>query len=333
VWSGVDVAKDFIDTALWPKDHPIELSAMRRLPVKRFDRTPEGVAAFFAWAEARLGATPRVVMEATGGYSIELAAWMLAERPDCLPAIVNPRTAKHYMKSIEPRDSTDQTAARALARYGVEREPSPYEPPSRIRAELRHVTRYRQTVVEMRGAEQQRLDMAVGAPADLRRMMAERVRQMRRQEKKLEARIKTLVRRDPSLLADVELLRTIRGVDWITAATVLAEVGDLRRFVRARQLTAFVGVNPVRRQSGSSVRGRTRLSRMGPARVRRVLHLAARSAVTGENQWSRQYRALQDSGKTKMAALGAIMRKLLCVMRAMLISGQPWRPDRDEACG
>jgi transposase len=325
LWSGVDVAKEWFDASVWLPNQPLELSAMRRLPVKRFERTPEGVGQFVEWARQRLGGTPRVVMESTGSYSLELAVWLVVEDSTTAPAIINPRQAKDYMKSIEPRNSTDQTAARALARYGVEREPAPYEPPTAERRRLRELTRYRQDVVEMRQAQELRLE-ELGTGSPVAKMVRANIKQLRGHEERLKKDIIVWIQQTPRFCEDVELLRTIFGVDWIVAATVIAELGDLRRFGRARQMTAFGGVTPGRKESGKSVKGKTRMVKIGSRHLRRVLHLAARCAINGDNDWARLYEKLLAAGKTKMAALGAIMRKMLCVMRAMLISGKPYDP-------
>lgn len=324
LWSGIDVAKAWFDAALWPAGHPLELSAMRRLPLKRFDNSAEGVDLFFAWCDEQLGATPRVVMESTGSHSAHLAEWMLERRAQSAPAIINPRRAKDYLQSLEPRNSTDETAARGLARYGVEREPAPFEPPAPERKRLRELTRYRQSLVEQRQAEQQRL--AELTPGSLPAQIAKRhIKQMDKDEERLNDEIEAAVQATPKMKADVALLRSIFSVDWISASIIMAELGDLRRFRRARQMTAFAGLTPRRRQSGSSVRGRSRLSKMGSARVRRILHLSARCAINGDNQWAQLYKDLIARGKPKMSALGVIMRKILCAMRAILISNQPYQ--------
>jgi len=332
LWSGVDVAKEWFDAAVWPASHPIDVRQMRRLPTMRFERTREGVGAFFAWAEKLLGATPRVVMEATGSFSPELAVWMIAQRPACRPAIINPKTAKATIATLDPRNNTDPIAARALARYGVERAPAPYEPPTPERRALRELTRYRVTVVEQRQAQQMRLQEGPHHPT-VKRMIGDDVRRLERQEKKLGDEIRALIGASPTLGADIELLRSIYGVDWIVAATVLAELGDLRRFEQARQLTAFAGVATGRKESGKSIHGRARMCKMGSSAVRRALCMAARCAVRGKNEWADHYKRLLDAGKTKRAAEGAIMRKMLVAMRAILISGKPYEAHYKAACG
>ena len=137
--------------------------------------------------------------------------------------------------------------------------------------------------------------------------------------------MKALVNHDEELKRDVTLLTSIYGVAFINATTILAELGDLRRFALGRQLTAFAGMSPRHRDSGSSVHGRSRLCKQGNPRVRQSLYLSAMVAIRGNNQFRQTYLRLLDEGKAKMVALAAIMRKLLVLMRAILINGQAYQ--------
>lgn len=97
-----------------------------------------------------------------------------------------------------------------------------------------------------------------------------------------------------------------------------------RADARARQLTAFAGVSPRHEESGTSVRKRTRMSKQGSSRIRRTLYMSAMTVIRGDSDLADFYHRLLDEKKTEMAALGAVMRKLLVVMRAILISGEPY---------
>lgn len=334
VWSGLDVSKASFDTALHVPHPNGQARDLRDLPIKTFARTPEGAGEFLAWADAHLagGAVPgepqpilRVVMEATGRYSEELAVWLLAERPSISPAIVNPQQACHFRKSLNFRNNTDRIAARALAQYGVDRQPAPYEPPSAEHAELRGLSRYRTTLVEQLVAEKNRAGEGSDS-AVVRRLQKSRLEKLQRDIKRIEKEMKTVVAKHPDLERDAKLIDSIYGVGFITAVAVLAELGDLRRFTRGRQLSAFVGTAPCNQESGSSVRRKPRMSKAGEPRIRALLYMCAMVAVGGDNDFADTYHRLIAAGKPKKAALGAVMRKLLLVMRAIVISGKPYNP-------
>ena len=323
-WVGCDVAKATFDAALWTRPETGRPRELKELPVRSFERSPAGVRACVEWVAARLGHGDfRVVMEATGKYSTELAAWMIALRPALAPAIVNPETARRFAQSLALGNKTDRGDARALARYGAERLPVAFEPPSAERAELRDLTRHRLAVIETRVAEENRAKEPSASPL-VRKLLARHVAQLRRDEARLETAMAKCIAANAELDRDARLLTGIHGVGFVTAASVLAELGDLRRFPRARQLVAFAGVNPRHERSGSSVRRPGRLSKRGSSRVRRTLYMAALSVTRGNSELADFYRHLIETGKTKMSALGALMRKLLVVMRAVVISGRPY---------
>lgn len=325
-WAGCDVSKATFEAAVIhpvPADMPARAGA---IAVRGFERTRGGVRVFLAWVDERVDdptARCRVVMEATGKYSTELAGWMIAERPGLSPAIINPETARRFAQSLALRNKTDRSDARALARYGAERRPVAYEAPSPELARLRDLVRHRQAVITMRVAEGNRAKESYESPT-VRAMLKRHVGQLVRDEKKLEEHIRKLLNLTAQLKHDATLLQTVYGVGLITTVSVLSELGDLRRFKKARQLTAFAGVSPRQERSGTSVRKRTRMSKKGSARVRQVLYMAAMTVIGGDNDLADHYRRLVAGGKTKMAALGVVMRKLLVVMRAVLISGKPF---------
>ncbi len=329
VWAGLDVSKETFDAALWlPASE-----SLRDVPSEPFARTRQGVAEFLGWADGWLEKThatntPRPVlrglMEATGKYSMELAAWLLELRPETSPAIVNPKMAKSFIDSLGLRNTTDKTASKALARYGVERAPAPYEPLTPLRAELRELCRYRQSLVGMRQAERNRAS-EINASALVRRMQKTSIRKTERDIKKIETEMARLVATDPDLHADCQALDGIFGIGLLTAITILAELGDLRRFTRARQLTAIAGLSPRRIESGTSVRKQTRMCKQGSSHVRRALYMPCLSAIRGDTELAEMYHRLKREGKKPKAALGAVMRKMLLVMRAILISGEVYQ--------
>jgi transposase len=318
-WVGLDVSKRTFDAAVASPDQRYPRTPLRALPWKSFPRTRAGVAAFLAWLDEQAPRREaRVVMEATGRYSVELASWLLAKRPSLRPAIENPKNTKAFIDSLNQR---------GLAFYGVERCPCPYEPLSKTRQELRDLNRYRDVLVAQRTAVKNRSHERCASKV-IARMQKRQLRQLNDDIKAIERETKRIIRDDDSLRQDFELLTSIDGVGPITATTVLAEIGDLRRFERARQLTAYAGVSPSVVQSGTSVRGKSRMCKRGNQRVRQALYLSAMATLNTKapNSLSAVHYRLREEGKHGKAALGAVMRKQLTVMRAVLISGEPYDP-------
>lgn len=329
VWVGLDVAKASFDAAFVKQGQHYSVTRMREVPVKGFARSLEGVQALVAWLDENgAGHNARACMEATGSYSTDIASLLLQERPSLRPAIANPRHTSAFIKSLGLRNKTDRIEARALAFYGAERQPVPYEPPTPERAQLRELSRYRDTLVAERVAAQNR----AGEPQSSRvvqTLQHKRLRLIAADIKRVEAEMKRVVNASPTLRNDLALLTTIYGVGFIIAVTVLSELGDLRRFHRARQLTAFVGVSPRIIQSGASVTRKTHMCKQGNAHVRQALYLAAVTATRGQSDLQCLYEKLVQEGKPHRVALGALMRKILVLMRAMLLTGQPYDPNHN----
>lgn len=291
IWIGVDIAKQAIVAAIASGDSRNHAA----FPTRAFERTAEGAASLLAWARAMApGAPVRTVLEATGRYSAEFAAWLAAQDGECAPAIVDPRRAYHFAKSLGARNKTDQGDARMLARYGAERRPAPLVLPAPEWARLRELLRSRQSLVEQRVATEAARSEAVD-PA-VRRAFDRVVAVLIEQIAEIGRAAAALVAGSESLRADTARLRTIYGVAELTASTVLAELGDLRRFRTGRQLAAFAGLTPRRGESGTSVRRWSPITKCGTTHVRRVLFTSAMVAIRGKNHLADRYREMKARG-------------------------------------
>jgi transposase len=321
-WAGIDLAKATFQLAFWGQD---ELRAMR---VESFERTRQGCKKALAklQRETPEGCRIALVMEATGSFAETTAAWFLALDPSILVAIANPIQTSAFIRSLGLRNKTDDLDAKALAKYGEQRNPfawAPLEPDYQV---LRDMVRARQDLVRSRTAMNLRLkDHDRCAPLATKALRAV-IRTLERQIEALDAGILKHVEGHTGLKAYVERMESIKGVGRLTAATVLAELGDLKRFTRSRQLTAFAGLSPRQKQSGTSVHGRSPMCKRGSGRVRSALFMAAVAAVRFNPDMAEVYDRLLAQGKHKRVALGAVMRKLLVIMRALVVKGRNWQP-------
>jgi transposase len=326
-WVGADVASKTFDASLVRYDQHFPATALAAIPVRTFQRTTKGVQGFLAWLDEQDlgGDSVRVVMESTGHYSTELAVWILAQRPSLCPAIANAFHTSSFIKSMGVRNKTDSLEARALGFYGVERQPIAYEPLTPERAELRELSRCRGDLVRQRTRLKNQMKRTTDS-ATVLSLQQEMLQRFKGDIKHIEDAMKTLVKKHGGLNHDIKLLSTTAGIAFISACTLIAELGDLRRFQRARQLTAFTGMSPRHHQSGTSINKRSTLCKQGNPRVRQTLYLCAMVAIRGDNQFRETYQHLIAQGKPKMVALIAIMRRLLIVLRAMLIKNQSFKP-------
>lgn len=330
IYYGFDLSKRTFESASRRTGlSPIQPETLQKMKAVTFSRTADGIKEWWEQVVRTLepGEKVAVVMEVTSSYSLETAAWLKQVCPQVQLSILAGSRIRKWAEGIGIDDKSDKIDARVLACFGAERQPSEYVPLEGVYAQIRPLTRVRAGLVDQRVAIRQQLQEAKSehlhaGTAKFVQSGYERIeRTLDKQIARLEAEIEKLVRQDSQLCADVQLLDQIAGVGWITAVTVLAELGDLRRFGKRSRLVAMAGLNPVLRTSGTSVNKRPRISKKGSARARRALFLGVFAAITGDNMFAAAYNQLVSRGKKKMQALTAVMRKMLLVMRAVLISG------------
>ncbi|MDD5580956.1 MAG: transposase, partial [Methylobacter sp.] len=149
---------------------------------------------------------------------------------------------------------------------------------------------------------------------------------LEKQLTKLQHDIDDHINKHPTLKADRDLLTSVPGVGSQVGNHLLSVMHN-HHFQSAEQLAAYLGLVPVERQSGTSVLGRPCLSKAGPARIRAVLYRAAIVATQHNPHLKALYRRLLERGKSKMSALGAVMRKLAHLCFGVLKTRQPYKAD------
>ncbi len=327
-WVGIDVSKADFDAAVVSPGQPATAEALRQLPVRTFSRNSKGVREFVGWLRGLLPKQKtlpvRAVMEATGIYSIQLAVMLNKQCADLSPAIANPQQTCAFRDSLGLRNKTDRVDARALAFFGLCHHPKPYEPLTPAREELRSLSRCRGNLLKQRVAHQAQLREAP-ASAVSRKIYRREIVRLKKDIQQLEQDMLRVIRADADLKRDYGLLMTIAGVGFVTASTVLAEFGDLRRFVSSRQIAAHAGVTASHADSGNSTPP-AHMSKKGNARVRQALYMAALSAIQHNPHMRAVGQRLNKKGKKPMVTLGAIMRKLIVLMRIIIVSGRKYDP-------
>ena len=326
---GADVAKATFAAA-------IDITGMdlHRLPHKDFARTRQGAERFLEWCRKRVGPNVRlrIIMEATGLYSEQLADWLIALDPQCIVVIANARSVSDFTKS-HTDTKTDASDARSLARYGHGRKLHPYAPVSAAHRILRLLVRERRRVVDLIQAERLRRDEYKGICEEITAMHEERIAQLSEQKKQLEKKIRQHVAKEQELSSAIEIYKQVCGIGEIVAAALFAELGDLKRFKSLRDMVTFAGLKPRQTRSGTSVQKKTRMSKRGSSHARAMLYLAAMAAIGQKNRFARHYEQMVARGKSGKVALGAVMRKMLVVLRAMVIGDGTYDDAHKPVCG
>lgn len=319
---GMDVAKAKLDCCLLLD----EVAGRRKTKV--VNNTKSGIADLLAWV-ARQHVSPgelHVVMEATGVYH-EQAAVALTDAGVTV-SIVNPAQVKNFGRGLAVRTKTDGVDSFVLARYGALLKPAHWTPPAPEARMLQALLARREAVAQDLQRERNRQEKAdaTGTPDRIRQSLADSIEFLGKQLAGLQRDIDGHIDRHPTLKDDMALLQSIPAVGQQVGGNLLS-VMHSHDFDSAEQLAAYLGLVPVERQSGSSVLGRARLSKAGPARIRAVLYMAAIVATRYNPHVKAVYDRLLARGKSKMSALGAAMRKLVHLCFGVLKTRRPYQRD------
>src|SRR2546423_404130 len=212
-----------------------------------------------------------IVIEATGGYQHRVVGALVAA--GYTVAVVNPRQVRDFARSLGILAKTDRLDARVIARFGQHANPRPVEIGSEKQAELRELVTRRRQLIELRTAEQNRLETTT--TKIVRKNVRHLVEQLAKQIRQLEESIGELLESEPELSSKAALLETVPGVGPVTITSLLVDLPELGRLNR-QQVAALVGVAPFNRDSGK-FHGRRAISG-GRAAVRSVLYMAALTA-------------------------------------------------------
>jgi len=309
--AGIDVSKSWLDAA-WGME------------VTRFKQDAEGIKQLAA--SLKHAGVDLVVLEATGGYEAAVAAELQAE--GLTIAVVNPRQARDFAKSMGVLAKTDQVDARVLRDFAnviashPQRQRYVRPLPDERRAQLAALVVRRRQLMDMRVAEANRLALAHKAA---RKSLTAILKALDKQLAGVDADIDQQMREH---FADLlKWLDTVKGVGPVlmsTLAAMLPELGQLK----GRAIAALVGVAPLACDSGEH-RGKRR-TWGGRSEVRTVVYMATLSAVKHNPVLKHFHQRLISAGKPPKVALVACMRKLLVILNAMVRDQVPWNSEKSS---
>lgn len=294
-----------------------------KLKHKVLPNNKSGFKQLLTWLSKHAAGPVHACLEATGAYSEPLALFL--HEAGYLVSLVNPAATRAFAAAQLSRTKTDRVDAALIARFCHAQQPLGWMPPAPEVRELQALVRRLESLIEMRVMEENRLSSGITVEV-VRQSLKEHLSYLNQEIKRTEELIRNHINQHPGLKQQSELLDSIPGIAETTAALLLAELTNIKQYRSARQVAADAGLVPREQQSGTSVRGRTRLSKIGNARLRRALYFPAITALRCSPFFQTWAAGLQERGKSKMSIICAVMRKLLHVAYGVLKSEKPFDP-------
>jgi len=281
---------------------------------KTFANTAKGFAALTGWVKklTEESSPVRYLMESTGVYHESLAYFL--EGKEFEVSIVLPNKISNYFRTLEIKTITDKTASEAIARFGLERRLDKWKRPSEIFRKLKQKTRERDQLVGERTLVKNQLHAeqteAYPGKESMARMKT-RINLLNKQLTQIKEEMKVLVKQDKEVKKSVELISSIPGVGTLTAVTVLAETNGFELIRNKRQLTSYAGLDVKEKLSGTSVKGKPRISKKGNRHLRKAMYMPALAAIRYDGRFKVLFIRLVSKHGIKMKAAVAVQRKLL----------------------
>lgn len=264
-----------------------------------------------------------VVMEATGYYHYCLAQYLYGE--GYLVSVVNPLSVKRFIQMKLSKIKTDKSDAKAICEYAVLNEVPLYTAKNKNQAESHQLMRLIEIYLKQSTALKNKLhgEKTLGIPSKaVYHSLNRSLKSIQREIKVSEDRLTELVKEHQQ--KQLTLLKSIPGMGSKTALLLIVLTDGFNRFENSKQLCSYAGITPTIRQSGSSIRGRSRISKMGNQKLRNLLFLCSFSACKYNKGCKALYDRIVAKGKSKKLALIAVCNKLLKQAFSIIKSGLPY---------
>lgn len=308
---GIDVAQKELVVCLGRMQDDFSAQLYAR---KTFPNTEKGFATLLQWVKKMSdeAVSLRFVMEATGVYHESLAYFL--DGQGFALSIVLPNKMSNYMRTLDTKTITDKTAAEAIAQFGLERHLQNWHRPKTIYKKLRQLTRERDQIVQQRTVAKNQLHAEEAEATPHKKSIArikQRIALLDKQDKEIQAEVALLIKEDEEMQVLLLIICSLPGVGLLTAATVLGETAGFELIRNKRQLASYAGFDVKEKESGTSVKGKPRISKKGNSYLRKAMHLPALAAIRHDERFQATFTRLVAKHGIKMKAAVAVQRKLL----------------------
>lgn len=311
---GVDVAQDELVCSLGKLNEDL---STENFAFQVFNNSIKGFKSLLKWVALKKSADTEVVfvMEATGVYH-EKFAYFLHEKNEKV-AIVLPNKISNFMRTLDIKTITDKSCSIAISQFGLGRKLDYWQPSNAVYKTLQQLSREKNQVVAERVMCMNQLHAenteAHPNKATIKRLN-QRIKLLKSQEKEIVNDMQLEVKNSKEASENIAYMTSIPGVGEATAISVLAETNDFELIKNKRQLTSYAGLDVREKQSGTSVKGKPKISKKGNRNLRKALHFPSMTAVKRNDEHRELFHRIVSRTGIKMKALVAVQRKLLELM-------------------
>ncbi|HWZ02659.1 MAG TPA: IS110 family transposase [Mucilaginibacter sp.] len=309
--AGIDVAQNELVVSLGRMNHDTGTDIFA---FKTFTNNAKGFNDLVTWVEKMATKEIRVryVMEATGVYHEKLAYYLSDQGQEI--SIVLPNKISNYFRTLDIKTITDKTASQAICRFGLERKLEVWQKPKKIFKDLKQLTRERDQLITDRTILKNQLhaEQAEAFPNESSiKRVTKRIQLIDKQELEIRAELAAIVKTDTELVKKINTITTIPGVGKLTAVIVLAETNGFELIKNKKQLVSYSGLDVKLKDSGTSVKGKPKISKKGNRHLRKAMYMPALSAMRFNDHHKAVFVRLVSKHGIKMKAAVAVQRKIL----------------------
>jgi len=327
---GIDVGKDDLVVCFKALDSD-EQEVLRG--GRKFANRPSSFKLLASWIEKHRkdSALPcRILLEVTGVYHEELLYFLY--EAGYYVSLELGRRVKNYLKSLGQHTKTDKSDASGLASMVLSRKLPVWKPISGQLMHIRQLVRYRNQLITNKVRYENQLhahSRCAHSALEVTKGIKRHIATLKADIKQLEQQICQHLKADEQLWKLTKrIVDSLPGVGLMTMATILAETDGFSIFRSAKQLTKYAGLDVIEHQSGS-LKGKTRISKQGNARLRTALYMPALALIRSKKSPLYQFylRLIQRNAGGKKKAIVALQRKLLCLIYALWKTEKPYEPE------
>jgi transposase len=268
------------------------------------------------------------VMEHTGYYSYQFELFLQEQQ-----IVYSKVSALQIKRSVGlVRGKSDKIDAFTISHYGWMRrdELEVQKVPAVLITELKDLITLRDKLVRERSGYKARLKelnatRQYGKTHIQNKIPLRRIRQLTADIREVEVAIGSIIKQSEALQLNYKLLTSIKGVGLITAAYMIAYTDNFQKFANSRKFSCYAGVVPFEHSSGTSIRGKSRVSHYANKKAKRLLNLAASVAIQHNRELKQYYQRRVGEGKSKMSTLNMIRNKLVDRMFAVVKRQTPYQ--------